>query len=246
MTPAAGVSRLPLSSTARDWIRACAEPVGDPRIASSVAVPAAGCHVCPPSVDTSTPATWPPPASVAVPAIVTAVPFDDGRARRGERDHRGRRGSVGRSDGRHQLRLERRRLRAHVCEEVHRRLLHPSRPAGAAGSTLNTSCTSSRPQAHCTVPAPKTSAPLGSPIQRQGVRCRAGGVDVPVVLDVLVDGQRRGRKPHQPRRSEAVVPVLVPLVSERARRERCRLTRRERPRCWCFARDEARRMPRGP
>ena len=34
----------------------------------------AGCQVLPPSVETSTPATTPPPVSVAVPVIVTALP----------------------------------------------------------------------------------------------------------------------------------------------------------------------------
>ena len=33
-----------------------------------------GCQVCPPSVETSTPATTPPPESVAEPVIVTALP----------------------------------------------------------------------------------------------------------------------------------------------------------------------------
>src|SRR6185295_5252696 len=36
-------------------------------------VPVAGCHVVPPSVETSTPATW-PPLSDAVPEIVTFWP----------------------------------------------------------------------------------------------------------------------------------------------------------------------------
>jgi hypothetical protein len=34
-----------------------------------------GCQVEPPSVDTSTPATTPPPESVAVPVIVTVLPL---------------------------------------------------------------------------------------------------------------------------------------------------------------------------
>src|SRR5205085_1711624 len=37
-------------------------------------VPVAGAQVTPPSTDTSIPATWPPPASVAVPLIVIVVP----------------------------------------------------------------------------------------------------------------------------------------------------------------------------
>ena len=37
--------------------------------------PDAGCHLDPPSTETSTAATRPPPESTAVPAIVTGVPF---------------------------------------------------------------------------------------------------------------------------------------------------------------------------
>ncbi len=35
-----------------------------------------GCQVVPPSVETSTPATTPPPASVAVPVMVTGAPSE--------------------------------------------------------------------------------------------------------------------------------------------------------------------------
>src|SRR6266536_179216 len=58
--PALGVSRFPLSSTARDLIVVdgfpCAVQVYD-----QLVVPVAGCQVLPPSVVTSTPATTPPP-----------------------------------------------------------------------------------------------------------------------------------------------------------------------------------------
>ena len=69
----AGFSRLPLSSTAR----VC--KLTGPRVAGihendHVPRPTAGCHVWPPSTETSTPATVPPPASVAVPVIVIAAP----------------------------------------------------------------------------------------------------------------------------------------------------------------------------
>ena len=37
-------------------------------------VPEAGCQVAPPSTETSTPATTPPPLSLAVPVIVTEPP----------------------------------------------------------------------------------------------------------------------------------------------------------------------------
>src|SRR5260370_4932384 len=72
--PAEGVSRLPLSSTAR--LRMFTDPTA-PVVHEYVQllVPlVAGCHVTPAFVDTSMPATTPPPASVAVPLIVTWVP----------------------------------------------------------------------------------------------------------------------------------------------------------------------------
>src|SRR3954447_10510097 len=43
-----------------------------------------GCQVEPPSVDTSTPATTPPPASVSDPLMVTADPFERLAFRAGE------------------------------------------------------------------------------------------------------------------------------------------------------------------
>ena len=70
---------LPMSSTARDLI------VTGPWLAVVVHAicqlvrPVAGRHVVPPSTDTSTPATTPPPVSEAVPAIVTVVPPGTGR-----------------------------------------------------------------------------------------------------------------------------------------------------------------------
>ena len=77
--PADGVSRLALSSTARDRIVVvglpCAAHVYDHlTVCSAGVVSVAGCQVAPPSVETSTPATTPPPVSVAVPVIVTALP----------------------------------------------------------------------------------------------------------------------------------------------------------------------------
>src|SRR5438067_2869986 len=71
-TPLPGVSRLPLSSTARLLIVTL--PVLDGvQLYVQLARPLAGCHVVPPSVDTSMPPTTPPPESLAVPVIVTAT-----------------------------------------------------------------------------------------------------------------------------------------------------------------------------
>src|SRR5215212_6532584 len=63
----AGVDwRLPLSSTARLLMVATPLTVGV-HLYVQLERPVAGCHVVPPSTDTSTAATTPPPASVAVP-----------------------------------------------------------------------------------------------------------------------------------------------------------------------------------
>src|SRR5665647_3046009 len=71
--PAEGVSRFPLSSTARVLMVALGWPCATQLYVQPV-VPVAGCQVVPPSVDTSTPATTPPPVSEAVPDIVIRPP----------------------------------------------------------------------------------------------------------------------------------------------------------------------------
>src|SRR5215467_13074752 len=72
-TPADGVSRLALSSTAR--LRTLIDPaLRGVQEYDQVDSPVAGCQVCPPSVETSTPATTPPPTSTAVPVTVTVMP----------------------------------------------------------------------------------------------------------------------------------------------------------------------------
>src|SRR4051794_8361247 len=72
LTPAAGVSRLPLSSTAR--LLSVTEPVPlGVQVYVQLARPIAGCHVVPPSTDTSTAPTMPPPVSDAMPAMVTGA-----------------------------------------------------------------------------------------------------------------------------------------------------------------------------
>src|SRR3954453_3383213 len=71
-TPAPGVCRLALSSTARALIVVDGLPCANHEY-DQLVVPVAGCHVAPPSVETSTPATT-PPLSEAVPEIVSSVP----------------------------------------------------------------------------------------------------------------------------------------------------------------------------
>src|SRR5262245_49190698 len=65
-----GSCRFPLSSTARLLIGAGPSVVGVHVKLHSV-VPVAALHVAPPSTDTSTRTTVPPPASLAAPMIVT-------------------------------------------------------------------------------------------------------------------------------------------------------------------------------
>src|SRR5664279_5926720 len=62
VVPVEGVSRLPLSSTARVWIVLVGTPWAI-QLYVQLVVPVAGCQVEPPSVETSTPATLPPPES---------------------------------------------------------------------------------------------------------------------------------------------------------------------------------------
>src|SRR3954469_3675302 len=73
VTPAEGDSTNPLSSDAR--LRIVAVPlVGGVHVQVHDVVPAARCQLRPPSTETSTTDTMPPPTSCAVPAIVTALP----------------------------------------------------------------------------------------------------------------------------------------------------------------------------
>ena len=128
-------------------------------------VPVAGCHVVPPSVETSTPATT-PPTSLAVPEIVVLAPSWRLAPFAGEAML-----AVG-----------------FVVSVDFVAVLRPSAGSSANGWTpmsanrLTVACcmflsgglllglvadashafVSSRPQDHCTVPAPNTSAPLGA------------------------------------------------------------------------------------
>src|SRR2546426_10327711 len=73
LIPAPGVSRFAVSSTARLLIVTLPAILGV-HVCVHVLLPGvhpdAGCHVAPPSTETSTPATRPPPESVALPVIV--------------------------------------------------------------------------------------------------------------------------------------------------------------------------------
>jgi hypothetical protein len=71
---AGGSCKFPLSSTARLLIVACPGVVGVIHVKLHDVVPVAALKVAPPSTDTSTRATVPPPASLAVPVILTMAP----------------------------------------------------------------------------------------------------------------------------------------------------------------------------
>ena len=72
-TPAPGTSRLPLSSTARAlMVKLPADAGAQAKL--QLSRPLAGCQVDPPSTETSTPPTTPPPESVALPVMFAATP----------------------------------------------------------------------------------------------------------------------------------------------------------------------------
>ena len=108
------------------------------------------------SVETSTPPTLPPPASVAMPLTVSGWPTGTVAPAAGaEMVDIGR--GVAASSGGREPHLQGGRLHTHVSEEINRRLTH-----GVVGCVSGPEWSSSRPHAHCTVPAPKTRAPLGA------------------------------------------------------------------------------------
>ena len=104
------------------------------------------------------------------------------------------------------------------------------------GPLLDHAFVVSRPHAHCTVPAPKTIAPLRRAIERQVVRLRRVGLGRAAVVGERLDAAD-GRRGELERAGgpEPVVDVDVPLVAERvaAGGQRPRLARRSgsRPRC---------------
>ena len=78
---------------------------------------------------------------------------------------------------------------------------------------------SSRPYAHCVVPVPHTSAPLGARYSVMLWVGGAGGVDVGVVLEDAGHRHRRRGQPDARGRAPAVVGVDVELEAERVRRQ---------------------------
>src|SRR3954468_24704382 len=145
---------LPLSSVARLWISA--GPMAD-GIQSNVQFdcPCAGRQVAPPSNETSTPATA-PPVSNAVPRSVSRVPTRAAAV-----------GAVTDEDGGVVSSLATAGC-SPGCSEPALTPMSASRFTVAwrmrgSGVELPDVWFPSRPQLHCTVPAPKTSADLGCP-----------------------------------------------------------------------------------
>jgi hypothetical protein len=123
--------------------------------------PVAACQCAPPSVETSTAATIPPPVSVAVPVTVTLCP--EGREAFGAGEVIVELGAVASVDC---VSWTRPLCSVSGCAPMSASRLTVAccmRPSGA-GTELPDAveCWSSRPRLHWVVPAPKTSAPLGA------------------------------------------------------------------------------------
>src|SRR3954468_9461724 len=116
----------------------------------------AGCQVVPPSVDTSTPATTEPPDALALPVTVTLVPSATVAPAAGAvMDDVG---AVRLVDA--VAAVSPARSVAGWAPMSARRLTVAWRMLRSTGPPLG--LLASRPQAHCTVPAPNTSAPDGA------------------------------------------------------------------------------------
>src|SRR5215475_7507010 len=115
----------------------------------------AGCQVVPPSVDTSTPATTPPPASLAVPLTVIAEPFGTVAPCAG--DVIAEVGAVASADA---VAAVRPGISVVGCAPMSANRFTVA--CCMAESVLFDDPPLSRPHDHCTVPAPNTSAPDGA------------------------------------------------------------------------------------
>ena len=180
--------------------------------------PAAGCHVSPPSTETSTPPTTPGAPSVAVPWIVTGTDNETRGVVRREGDVRDRRRDVDRGRRRQQPGLQRRRLRAHVGEQVDGRLLHvharrPCRRGRASAS---------RPQDHWTCRRRRRALRSGACGGRGGGSPCPGRRSSRSPAGSARDVDDRGREPDQPRRAERRCRGPRPTRSRACRRARSR------------------------
>src|SRR5437764_3357282 len=176
--PLEGVSTFPPSSIARVMILAVGTRFGT-QLYDQELVPVAGCQVEPPSVETSTPATTPPPLSFAVPEIVILVP--SARDALSVGDAMVEVGAVVSVDcvpatspdisAYGWAPMSAKRFTVACCMLRSGPLL--------VGPFCPHALVLSSPHDHCTVPAPKTKAPLGA---RYRVRLCVSGNLVVVLL----------------------------------------------------------------
>src|SRR5215470_6267318 len=160
LMPAPGVSMLPLSSAARVLMLSVLPGLPGVNVYVQLAAPWAGCHVVPPSSDTSMPPTW-PPVSVAVPTTVTGVPLGTLEPLAGAVIV-----EVGAVVSVDAPLTTRPAIGVVGCAFMSARMLIVAcctlASAVEAAIPPPTSCTPSRPKDQSTVPAPKTSAWLGA------------------------------------------------------------------------------------
>ncbi len=151
---------------------------------------------------------------------LTAV--GDGRsgARRGDADRRWR--VVGGRGSRDQPGHQRRRLRAHIRQQVHGGLLH----AGVDGRRRAVVDAVQAPGELDRARAEHERAARGA-IERQVVRGRTRRDCGPVVLQVLADSTGGRRQLHQTSRAGTVVEILIGLVPDRVLGQSRGRTRRQ-------------------
>ncbi len=133
------------------------------------------------------------------------------RAGRQGRNDRRRAGGIGRGGGRHQPRLKRTGLDAHIGEEVDGRLLHPR--IGHGGLSIVGAVQAEGPLHRA---GREDQSPAISPVKGQAVRRGRRSEVVTVILDPLGDILGRGGELNKAGRPRPVVKVLVPLVAEGA------------------------------
>ena len=195
--------------------------------------------MAPPSVETSTPPTRPPPLSARGAGDGHRRARDGGVAVPGRGDRRRRRGGVGRCGRRRRDRL----AGVAGCTPMSANRFTVACRIAVPGVEPPRSCVPSSPHDHWTVPAANTSA---LPTRCSVSECVAvpGRVVRSLVGDPLLHVLGRRRHVDLPAGAGPVVEVLVPLVAERVRRQRRGAVRARQP--ACCARSGGRRRPRGP
>ena len=231
---------LPLSSYARllivDGSAAADDPAERPVRRAGRARPggaAVGRHL-----DTATAGRR--PISAAVPVMVTGAPAANEAPLAGAVIVEVGGGDVGRRRRGDQPRLQRAGLRAHVGEQVDRRLLHPH--VGGERAAVVRRVEAPRPL-HGAGAEDQRAARMAVERELVGDGARPEGRSV--VEQHAVDAARRRRQLDQAGRAEAVVDVRIPFVAERARAASSRWRRPPASRPSCCARSASCRWPPG-